>query len=159
MRSSRILGFAALAAGSLASANLTAQSLTAQPLEGKFRGTYVCGKLPTTRNILRVPLDLVIRGNNVQFSRPLFNLKGTRVVGSELGVGTIDQDGRLQLTSQWTYLGNTAEGEYSGTLTPTGGTLTGTQTWTGPAGGPPVVRTCTAALVPARRVAASSNAQ
>lgn len=57
-------------------------------------------------------------------------------------------DGRLHLTSQWSLLGNTANGNYSGSLTKSGGTLTGTQTWTGPGGGTPVVRTCTAALVP-----------
>jgi hypothetical protein len=150
----RIFVLAALAAGSLASANAGSRAL-----EGKFRGAYVCEKLPTTRDILRVPLDLVVRGNNVQFARPLFNLDGTRVVGSELGAGTIDGDGRLHLTSAWTFLGNIAQAEYTGTLTPTGGTLTGTQTWGGPGGAAPVSRTCTAALVPAPKFSAASEPQ
>jgi hypothetical protein len=135
----------ALLAASLVSANANAQTV-----EGKFRGMYVCEKLPTPRDILYVPIDLVIDGGAVQFARPLFNLEGTRAVGSELGKGTIDGEGRLHLTSEWSYLGNTAEGDYSGTLTPTGGTLTGTQTWRGADGiAPAVKRTCTAALVAA----------
>jgi hypothetical protein len=128
----------------------------AQALEGKFRGQYVCEKLPTTRGILRVPIDLAIDGNKVQFARPLFNLRGARVVGSEMATGTIDPDGQVRLTSQWNYLGNNADAQYSGTLTPTGGTLTGTQTWSGP-GADAVSRNCTAALVPAPRFATSAE--
>jgi hypothetical protein len=142
---------AALAVGTLVSANAGAQAV-----EGKFRGAYVCEKAPFTRDILRTPLDLVIQGNNVLFARPLFNLNGTRVLGSELGTGTIDANGKLHLTSTWTYLGKTAVGDYSGTLTPSGGTLTGTQTWTGPQNTTPVNRACAAALVPAPQFAAAA---
>jgi hypothetical protein len=148
---SRVFAVAALAVGSLTSANASAQAL-----EGKFRGMYVCEKLPTTRDILRAPLDLVIDRGNVQFARPLFNLDGTRVVGSELGRGTINGDGDLHLTSEWSYLGITAQGDYSGTLKSTGGTLVGTQTWSGPEGTVPISRTCTAALVPAPKFQHSS---
>jgi hypothetical protein len=148
---SRVFAVAALAVGSLISANASAQAL-----EGKFRGMYVCEKLPTTRDILRAPLDLVIDRGNVQFARPLFNLDGTRVVGSVLGRGTINGDGDLHLTSEWSYLGITAQGDYSGTLKSTGGTLVGTQTWSGPEGTAPISRTCTAALVPAPKFQHSS---
>ena len=130
MRNSRLFGIAPLVLGSFVSINASALAV-----EGKFRGTYVCEKLPTTRDILRAPLDLIIKGDNVQFARPLYNLNGTRVVGTELAAGTIDGDGRLHLTSN--LLGNTANGNYSGSLTKSGGTLTGTQTWTGPGGGRP----------------------
>jgi hypothetical protein len=140
------------AVGTLVSVNASALAL-----EGKFGGAYVCEKTPFTRDILRTPLDLVIHANNVQFARPLFNLKGTRVLGSELGTGTIDADGKLHLSSTWTYLGNTAVGDYSGTLTASGGTLIGTQTWTGPQGTSPVIRACTAALVPAPPFAAAAR--
>ncbi|HEY2531302.1 MAG TPA: hypothetical protein VGJ20_25795 [Xanthobacteraceae bacterium] len=143
--SGRIFVLAALLAASSVPAN-------AQAVEGRFRGEYVCEKLPTTLGILRVPIDLTIEGNKVQFARPLFNLNGTRVVGSEMAAGAIDADGQAHLTSQWSYLGNTADAQYSGTLTPTGGTLTGTQTWSGP-GADPVKRNCTAALVPAPKFA------
>jgi hypothetical protein len=144
MIKTRTLALAALAVGSFWSANADAQTI-----QGKFRGTYVCEKLPTTRDILRTPLDLVIEGNSVRFARPLFNLNGTRVVGSEMASGKMDGDGRLHLSSEWSYLGNRSQGDYSGTLTPAGGTLTGTQTWSGPEGTNPISRACTAALVPA----------
>ena len=148
----RILALTALLATSFVLAN-------AQALEGKFRGQYVCEKLPTTRGILRVPIDLAVGSNNmVQFARPLFNPDGTRVVGSEMAAGTIDGNGHVHLTSQWSYLGNTADAEYSGTLMQTGGTLTGTQTWSGP-GANPVRRTCTAALVPAPKFATAPEFQ
>jgi hypothetical protein len=54
------------------------------------------------------------------------------------------------------YLGNTAVGDYSGTLTPSGGTLTGTQTWTGPQNTTPASRACAAALVPAPQFAVAA---
>ena len=69
-------------------------------------------KITTTRDILRAPFDLVIKGNSVQFARPLFNLDGTRVIGTEFGDGTVDDDGRLHLTSEWGFLGNSAHGDY-----------------------------------------------
>ena len=144
MRNRRLLQIAAIVAGSL-----VGTSVNAQTIEGKFRGAYVCEKLPTTRDILRAPIDLVIKGQNVQFARPLFNLTGTRVVGTEMADGSINGDGQLHVTSEWSFLGNTAIGDYSGSLTKTGGTLTGRQTWTGPGGASPVVRSCTVALVPA----------
>jgi hypothetical protein len=152
MLNSRFFLLAAL--GSLVSGNASAQAI-----EGKFRGMYVCEKLPTTRDTLRAPLDLEVKGESAHFARPLYNLDGSRVVGNELAADTIDANGRLHLTSRWSYLGNTSNAEYSGTLTPTGGTLTGTQTWTGPGGGEPVRRSCTVAVVPAIAKTPSSSQQ
>jgi hypothetical protein len=144
MTSIRTASFIASAIVSLGAANADAQ-----PVQGKFRGAYDCGKLPTTRDILRTPLDLIIDGGNAWFARPLFNLDGTRVVGSEMASGAIDENGQLHLTSQWSFLGDSAKGEYSGTITASGGTLTGTQVWTRPGVTPSVRCACTAALVPA----------
>jgi hypothetical protein len=152
MINGRIFALVALAAWPLASV-----AANAQALEGKFRGEYVCEKLPTTRDILHVPIDLQVQGNAVRFARPLFNLGGTRVVGNELGAGTIDGDGRVHLTSEWTFLGNAAQGDYRGTLTSTGGTLTGTQTWSGPQGTAPLTRICTVALVRAPKLPESPS--
>lgn len=90
MTNTRALALAALVVGSFWSANVDAQTI-----QGKFRGMYVCEKLPTTRDILRAPLDMVVEGNSVRFARPLFNLNGTRVVGSEMASGTIDGDGMV----------------------------------------------------------------
>jgi hypothetical protein len=145
--------FAAVFAGLLSSSLAPA---AAQSSQGRFRGEYVCEKLPTTRDILRVPIDLIVEGGKVEFARPLFNLNGRRVVGSEMAQGTIDPSGQMHLTSQWSYLGVAADAQYSGTLTPAGGTLTGMQTWSGP-GADPIIRACAAALVPAPGLTAPKN--
>ncbi|MFY9692175.1 MAG: hypothetical protein WA776_16315 [Xanthobacteraceae bacterium] len=88
----RFLIFAFLGATALAT-SAGAQNAHPQAIEGKFRGGYVCGKLPTTRDILHVPIDLEIHDGNVRFARPLFNMQGAVVVGSELGQGTVESDG------------------------------------------------------------------
>jgi len=101
----------------------------AEAIEGPFRGTLVCGQLKTTNNILRAPLGVIIKGSNVMFARPIFNAKGTLVIGSELGSGTLDADGKLHLTATWENGDNGFTADYSGTLTAAGGTLTGTENW------------------------------
>ena len=62
-----------------------------------YGGMIVCEKAPGAADILRVPLDLVIRGDDVQFARPLFNLDGTQVLGSELGAGSADASGKTHI--------------------------------------------------------------
>ena len=94
--------------------------------------------------IFHVPIDLVIRNGTVELSRPLLNRNATRVVGNEMASGTIDADGKVHLPSTW-YNGRAIfHADYSGTLTPSGGTFMGIQTWRGIVNGS---RTCTAALV------------
>jgi hypothetical protein len=125
-------------------------SQSSQSLDGPYRGTYVCEKMKMSPDILRAPIDLVVTGTGVRFGRPLFNWNGSRVVGTEMASGTIDGDGKLHLTSEWFVRGFTAQGSYDGTLTASGGTLTGTQSWHGPDGGSGS-RACTAAFVAAPR--------
>jgi hypothetical protein len=62
-----------------------AQNQTQPQTEGQsrssanaYRGMFVCEKAPGSADILHVPGDLVVRGDQVQFARPLFNLRGTR---------------------------------------------------------------------------------
>ena len=40
----------------------------AQSFDGTFRGSLVCEKMPATADMLSVPLDMNIRGNNVHRS-------------------------------------------------------------------------------------------
>src|SRR5262249_20803791 len=105
-----------------------------------------CQKLGAGRGILRIPVDLVIRNGNVEFARPLLNWNGTRVIGNEMASGTIDPESKIHLTSTWYNGGIVFHADYSGSLTPSGGTLMGTQTWRS-ARGVTGSRTCTAALV------------
>jgi hypothetical protein len=119
-----------------------------QSVKGPYRGSYVCQTKLGVPGIFRVPIDLVIRNGNVEFSRPLLSWNGrwTQVIGNEMASGTIDADGKVHLTSTWYNGGAIFHADYSGTLTPSGGTFMGTQTWHS-ARGLNGTRTCTAALV------------
>ena len=139
-----------LALAIAATASLLAAPAGAESLDGAYRGSYVCEKTQATRNIVRVPIDLVVTGTDVRFGRPLFNLKGTRVTGTEMASGTIDAAGKVHLNSEYVVLGFAVHGAYDGTMGAHGGTLTGTQSWRWPNGNPGN-RTCVAALVPAPR--------
>ena len=148
----RILTIAAFTVASISAVSADPQTQQApQALDGAYRGTIVCERIKATPGILRVPLDLAVRGGNVQFARPTFNLKGTRVTGSELGSGTIDADGKLHLTSSWVFGNIGFQGDYSGTLSASGGTFSGRQSWRGP-DGLDGSRACHAALVPAPKL-------
>jgi len=137
---------AGLAALSLAAAPAVAQDKPSSPPIA-FRGTMVCEQAFGAAGVLRAPLDIVERGGAVEFARPLFNLEGTRVLGSELGEGSIDADGKVHLTSSWPLGAITMHGDYSGALGSNGGTLTGRQSWRGP-DGEARSRACQLALVP-----------
>jgi hypothetical protein len=122
---------------------------TGEPsVKGPYRGSYVCQTMLGVTAVFRVPIDLVIRNGNVEFARPLLSWNGrwTQVIGNEMASGTIDADGKMHLTSTWYNGGAIFHADYSGTLTPSGGTFMGTQTWHSPRG-QNGSRTCTAALV------------
>ena len=140
----------ALAAGSARAEDPSANAAPPSPAAIALRGTIVCERAPGAADILRAPLDVVERGSDVQFARPLFNLDGTRVLGSELGEGSTDANGKVHLTSTWMFRGVTIRGDYSGALAPDGGTLSGRQSWRGP-DGETHSRACQLALVPLTR--------
>ena len=95
-----------------------------------------------------MPFDVRVDDKTVQYARPLFNWNGTRVLGSELGAGAIEADGRVHLAAMWSMRGIDYRTEYDGTLTAKGGTLMGTQSWHGNRAGTGS-RTCSIAIVPA----------
>jgi hypothetical protein len=125
-----------------------AQTVTPSRLADAYRGMFVCEKAPGAADILRVPLDLAVRGNEIQFARPLFNPRGTWVLGNELGSGSVDAGGKVQMTSTWEVGSVFGRGNYGGTLTARGGTLSGTQSWHG-SQDEARTRSCHIALVPA----------
>ena len=148
----RLAAFAVLtltSSGAIAENEIQAQ-IQAQDhsLANAYRGMFVCEQQQGAADILHVPVDFAVRGGDVQFARPLFDLRGTRVLGSELGTGSVDAAGAVHVNSTWEFRGITVHGDYSGTLTPNGGTLTGTQSWRSPEGGDRS-RTCQIALVAA----------
>jgi hypothetical protein len=78
-------------------------------------------------------------------ARPVFNLRGTLVVASEIATGTIADDGAITFNSKWHGGGSSFAGSYSGVIAEKTGTLTGTQNWTTANG--KEVRNCSAAIV------------
>jgi hypothetical protein len=131
--------------GIIVAASVSTSAMAETP-DGAYRGSYVCEKTGATQGVLRVPLDLLVSGSSIRFGRPLFDLKGARVVGTELASGTVDEGGKLHLASEYVVLGFAVQGTYDGTIAAHGGTFTGTQSWhwpDGSAGG----RTCVAAFV------------
>jgi hypothetical protein len=116
----------------------------ADGFDGIYRGMIVCEKLKTSQFMLEAPLDIMISGKVAIAARPIFNLKGDRVVGSEIATGAVADDGTIKLSSNWKG-GSSFQGNYGGMIAGKGGTLTGTQVWTLPDG--QQTRTCTGAVV------------
>ena len=106
----------------------------AESFDGAYRGSIVCAKLTFNADILRAPFDMVVTGKSVMFARPVFDRLGNRVVGSELGTGTVEDNGALKLTSSWSAGVFSYQGAYAGTINGKTGALTGTQAWTMPRG-------------------------
>jgi hypothetical protein len=124
---------------------LLSQAALAEGRDGDYRGMMVCTKLNNSQFILRAPLDITISGKTAVAARPVFNLKGTLVVASEIATGSIADDGTIKFNSTWHGGGSSFEGSYSGTITEKTGTLTGTQSWTTANG--KETRNCSAAIV------------
>lgn len=134
----------ALAIAAVLTGPVLAQSVadSAPSLDGSYKGVLVCAQFPEQHEVLRVPLDLMISGKSIRFSRPIEN--GRSVVGNEMGDGTIDAGG-VRLSSSGTSFGAHFEGKYSGAITVDGGTLIGVQSWT--MSGVTRTRPCNAAFV------------
>jgi hypothetical protein len=118
---------ASLVAASLATTILSVGAVSAQSApspDGAYRGMLVCTQQPGQAAVMRVPLDLVISNNAVQFARPIF-VNG-RAVGSEMGSGTLEGT-TLHVKTSGNNDSAHYEVNYSGELALDGGTLMGTQ--------------------------------
>lgn len=140
---------AAVSFAAFANADVHAQgaapALTPPSLDGHYQGMLVCERFPAAPGILRTPLDIVISGSDARFARPMFTIDGSRVTGSEMASGTLGADGKVVFASKGENINATYQASYSGMLSLSGGTLTGTQTFSTPGG--TRTRTCHAAFV------------
>jgi hypothetical protein len=96
-------------------------------IEGAFKGTMQCDKLPWTAAPLHAAVSLSIKGGYGAFSRDVYSGDGQRKIGIESGTGTLDADGILQLTTSWVSQTSRVDGSYTGRLSATGGSLSGRQ--------------------------------
>ena len=138
----KVIGFA------LVSLVAVSRVAAAEALDGAYRGMIVCEKMKNGAGELRAPLDITISGKTALAARPVFNLRGYRVVGSEIATGTVADDGSVKFSSNWSGSGAAYQGSYGGVITAKGGTLTGMQAWTTRDG--KQERACTAAFVQSR---------
>ena len=140
----RIVGMLGVALATLMSVG----QASADTLDGAYRGTIVCEKMKNSQFMLQAPFDVTVSGKSVIAARPIFNLKGTRVVASEIATGTLADDGTVRLVSNWKGAGSSFQGNYGGALTDKGAALTGTQAWTTADGAQ--TRACTVAIIQAK---------
>ncbi len=138
----RVIGLAIVAAACVSNA------ARADTLDGAYRGMIVCEKIKNSKFMLQAPLDITVAGKTVTAARPIFNIPGNRVVASEIASGTLGDDGRVTLSSNWHGAASSFQGSYSGVITEKGGTLTGTQDWTMAEG--KQLRACSVAVVQSR---------
>jgi hypothetical protein len=136
------------AAVAIATLAFVSQAAMAEVRDGAYRGMIVCEKLKNSPFILRAPLDISVSGKAVIAVRPIFNIRGTRVVASEIATGTVADDGSIKFSSNWHGGGTSFEGSYSGVIGDKSGTLIGMQNWTTAAG--KETRNCSAAFVQVR---------
>ncbi len=136
----RFLAFVLVSAATSLSATARADTL-----DGAYRGTIVCDKLKQAPDILRAPFDMIVTGTTAIFARPVFNRIGTLVVGTELGTGSVDENGTVTLKSAWSLGRGSYQGTYTGTIKGRTGTLAGTQAWKIPDTGEET-RNCTIAF-------------
>ena len=76
-----------------------AVSVSAASFDGAYRGTLNCAKLSWTKAPLtNEPVSIAIMDGKVSYSRVLYGVDRTTVVGQESGSGTVEPDGTIALT-------------------------------------------------------------
>ena len=118
---------------------------SAQPFDGAYRGTLNCAKLSWTKAPLtNEPVSVAILDGKVSYSRVLYGVDRTKVVGQESGTGTIASDGAIALSGGSTGSLGTMKATYKGKLDGGSGILNGAQSVTYQ--GQTEIRACTLQL-------------
>ena len=123
----------------------TAAPVVAQTFDGAYRGTLNCAKLSWTKAPLsNEPVSVAIMDGKVSYSRVLYDVDRTTVVGQESGTGTIAPDGAITLSGGSTGLLGTMKASYRGKLETGNSILDGAQSVTYQ--GKTEIRACTLQL-------------
>jgi hypothetical protein len=117
----------------------------AESFDGAYRGTLNCAKLSWTKAPLtNEPVSVAILDGKVSYSRVLYGVDRSQVVGQESGGGTIAPDGAIALSGGSTGRLGTMKATYKGKLEGGAGILNGVQSVTYQ--GKTEVRACTLQL-------------
>ena len=103
----------------------------AQSFDGAYRGTLNCAKLSWTKAPLtNEPVSVAILDGKVSYSRVLYGVDRSKVVGQESGNGTIAPDGTIALSGGFQGRRDTMKANYRGKLENGAGILNGAQSVT-----------------------------
>jgi hypothetical protein len=118
---------------------------SARSFDGAYRGTLNCAKLSWTKAPLsNEPVSVAIVDGKVSYSRVLYGVDRTTVVGQESGTGTIDSDGAIALTGGSTGRLGSMTATYKGKVENAAAILNGAQSVT--SHGKTEIRACTLQL-------------
>ena len=108
-----------------------AAPVTAASFDGAYRGTLNCAKLSWTKAPLtNEPVSIAIMDGRVSYSRVLYGVDRTTVVGQESGSGTVEPDGTIALTGGSTGRLGTMKATYKGKIENGAAILNGAQSVT-----------------------------
>ena len=97
-----------------------------QSLDGKYKATLNCDKLPFTKAPLtNEPVTLIIAGGTASYSRTLYGYDHNTVVGKEVGTGRVEQDGMITMSGGWKGRRDSLKANYHGKLAGSSTTLVG----------------------------------
>ena len=118
---------------------------TAASFDGAYRGTLNCAKLSWTKAPLsNEPVSVAILDGKVSYSRVLYGVDRSTVVGQETGTGTIAPDGAIELAGGSTGRLGTMKATYKGKIEAGAAILDGAQSVTYQ--GKTEIRACTLQL-------------
>jgi hypothetical protein len=144
----RSLALIALAGSGIAIDAPPAGLAQQQAFDGAYKGDLECEQMPQGIGTLRKPLAMIVRNGMVVASAPMSDIDGRQELTATVVTGTVNADGALHLGTTVFTRDATIHVDYTGTLDATGGTLTGTQVWTGATAG--ATRTCNGTFVKVR---------
>ena len=97
-----------------------------QSLDGQYKATLNCDKLPFTKAPLtNEPVTLTISGGKVSYSRTLYGYDRNTVVGKEVGAGRVAADGMIEVSGGWKGQRDSLKASYHGKLASGSATLIG----------------------------------
>ncbi len=118
---------------------------TAAAFDGAYHGTLNCAKLSWTKAPLsNEPVSVAILDGKVSYSRVLYGVDRSTVVGQESGSGTIAPDGTIEITGGSTGRLGTMKATYKGKIEAGAAILDGAQSVTYQ--GKTEIRACTLQL-------------
>jgi hypothetical protein len=125
--------------------SVAAAPVTAASFDGAYRGTLNCAKLSWTKAPLsNEPVSIAIMDGKVSYSRVLYGVDRSTVVGQESGSGTIEPDGTIALTGGSSGRLGTMKATYKGKIEGGAAVLNGAQSVTYQ--GKTEIRACTLQL-------------